>query len=81
VGSTPLHLAATNGNAGAIGLLLEAGADREAKDDGGNAVVTVGFVLREGLIAEVLGVRQDGKTPLDLAIANGEDAAAARLRR
>ena len=37
------------------------------------------LVLREGLIAERLGVRQDGKTPMDLAIEEGEDATAALL--
>ena len=32
-GSTPRHLAAGMGQEGAIGAMLEAGADREAKDN------------------------------------------------
>ena len=32
-GETPLHAAATTGQEGAIKVLLEAGADREAKDN------------------------------------------------
>ena len=32
-GDTPLHFAAYGGHEGAIGVLLEAGADREAKDN------------------------------------------------
>ena len=37
-------------------------------------------LLREGSIDEGLGVWQDGKTPLELAVEKGYDATAALLR-
>jgi ankyrin repeat protein len=87
-GATPLHDAALGGHASIVGVLLEKGAEINARDDSGETPLyqaaawdrleTVDLLLRRGARAGI--PNGEGRTPLQAAIANGHTAIAERLR-
>lgn len=77
-GFTPLHLAAARGDISSVKMLLDAGADHDAKTDEGDSVVyaaaywshpvVIRELLRRG--ANPLISNRRGKTPILMAIEN-----------
>ncbi|MDR3285786.1 MAG: ankyrin repeat domain-containing protein [Holosporales bacterium] len=84
---TPLHWAASR-HIGIVRVLLEARADKDAKDNGGGTPLHWAVYYRQTEIVQVLleaGADKDvqnknGDTPLDLAIAIGHDDIIALLQ-
>jgi len=79
-GLTPLHIAAVSGHADLAGLLLDRGADREARDTGSGATplfqagawgrkTVVELLLQRG--ADVNAKNQAGVSPAEAATKNG----------
>jgi uncharacterized protein len=88
-GDTPLHIAAFAGNRHAVGLLLEAGADIDAKGDLSTTPLYCAVSAQHVRVAELLlqyGADPDsenelGYTPRTLAKQNGDKAMIALFKR
>src|SRR5207245_103692 len=80
--NTPLHAAAAGGHGGIVGVLLDAGADANARQHGGwtalHAAAQNGDVESATLLlehgAEAYGRADNNQTPLDLALTKGHQA-------
>eukprot|EP01045_Picozoa_sp_COSAG04_P012318 COSAG04_NODE_825_length_10050_cov_15.525676_2_plen_1515_part_00 len=91
-GTTALHYAAAMGREEAVGALAEGGADLDKADsDGETPLMKAAYRGRSGVVRRLLELGADhtavgtgdwckGKTALELADAEGEEAAAAVLR-
>jgi ankyrin repeat protein len=87
LGSTPLHLAATNSDPGALQVLLAAGANVNAKDAEGNTPLHMAaytnryeqarLLLEAG--ADIEAVSSGGRTPIALARKSRADNVAGLL--
>jgi uncharacterized protein len=85
---TPLHSAAAAGNNAGVRALLAAGADPNARQDGGFAAIhTAAFTGNEEMADDLIAAGADlsmttdeGKTADAYAAENGHEALAARLR-
>jgi len=74
-GLTPLHVAARKGSLVVIKLLLQHGADIEAKDRRGNTPLASALLARNTLVADYLvkqGAKLDANALLDLTVRQGK---------
>lgn len=88
-GNTPLKVAIVWGDIEAVGLLLDAGADLDAKNEDGYTALHWTVLFDRHQIAELLIARgasrevrnDDELTPLEMAVEKGDQAMASLLGR